>query len=69
MRARGNVKYPPELVLRYDALRTIKTIVNHSSADRQDIIGKEDPSVVEEIRLKTEMFEATWDRKKQDTLS
>lgn len=56
MRARGSVKNPPELVLRYDALWTIKTIVNHSSADRKDIIGKEDPSVVEEIRLKTEMF-------------
>lgn len=56
MKARGSVKNPPELVLRYDALRTIKTTVNHSSADRQDIIGKDDPSVVEEIRLKTEMF-------------
>lgn len=63
------MKCPPVLVVRYDALRTIKTIVNHSSADRQDIIRKEGPSVVEEIRLKSEMFEAIWDRKKQDTLS
>lgn len=69
MQTRGSVKNPAELVLRYDALRTIKTIVNHSSAHKQKVIGKEDHSVVEEIKVKNWNVLSNMGMNKQDTLA
>lgn len=50
MQARGNMKNPTKLVLRHGALGTVNTIANLLSAHRQEVIAKDDYSVVEETR-------------------
>lgn len=50
MQARGSMKNPTKLVLRHGALGTINTIANLLSVHRQEVIAKDNYSVVEETR-------------------